>query len=591
MSRQVPPKIQKLQRALHANAKEAPNDRFYALYDKIYREDILAHAYRLARSNGGQAGVDGERFAQIEEYGVERWLGELAQDRKEKSYRASPVRRVIIPKANGKQRALGIPTIRDRVVQTAAVLVLTPIYEADLQPEQYAYREGRNAQEAVRHVHRLLNTGYTEVVEADLSGYFDTIPHAELMRSVARRISDRHVLALIKQWLVVPVEEETDGGRRKRTTQAKDSKRGIPQGAPISPLLSNLYMRRFVLGWKTLGLEKRLGARIVNYADDFVICCRGTGERALVAMREMMGRLKLTVNEEKTRRCQVPQEHFDFLGYTFGRCYSPKTGRAYIGTRPARKSIRKVCRTISEETSRRWLLSTAEERVTALNRVVVEWANYFSLGAVSNAYRAVDRHASPSRLAPVHPATDRLRTPQSVRSFPHPHRLVRHCCVPAGSHRRRCLSSRSCHTGYRSGRQVPPSLSHEVLAEASVAWTELVSSCQFPVPRFFQHCPRTEAPFLHRHYPVSSVLQASRHPTRPGLALTGCRLVLTRHLHLEFPVLRHSPRFMHAVATSLGAPIALSSPTTAAFPGLRVGRLPHSPFRGLLRVHHSLRPA
>jgi group II intron reverse transcriptase/maturase len=242
------------------------------------------------------------------------------------------------------------------VVETAAVLVLAPIFEADLQPEQYAYREGRNAHHAVRHVHKLLNTGYTDVVDADLSGYFDSIPHAELMQSVARRISDRHVLALIKQWLVAPVEEDDGRGRRKRTTPAKDTKRGIPQGAPISPLLSNLYMRRFLLGWKTWGLEERLQARIVNFADDFVICCCGTGEQAMAAMRTMMVRLKLTVNEEKTGRCRIPQEHVAFLGYTFGRCYSTQTGRAYIGTRPSKKSIRTVCRTISEATSRRWLL-------------------------------------------------------------------------------------------------------------------------------------------------------------------------------------------------------------------------------------------
>jgi group II intron reverse transcriptase/maturase len=394
VSLQAPFEVQKLQQALHAKAKETPDFRFYVLYDKIYRQDILTHAYRLARSNGGKPGMDGEDFPDIEAFGIERWLGELAQALKEKRYRASPVRRVYIPKPNGKQRPLGIPTIRDRVVQTAAVLVLAPIFEADLQPEQYAYREGRNAHDAVRHVHKLLNTGYTDVVDADLSGYFDSIPHAELLQSLARRISDRHVLALIKQWLVAPVEEDDGRGRRKRTTRAKDTKRGIPQGAPISPLLSNLYMRRFLLGWKTLGLEARLQARIVNFADDFVICCRGTGEQAMAAMRGMMNRLKLTVNEEKTGRCRIPQGHFDFLGYTVGRCYSTQTGRAYIGTRPSQKSIKKVCRTISEATNRRWLLKDSEDRVTALNRVLVGWANYFSLGPVSKAYRAVDSHAT-----------------------------------------------------------------------------------------------------------------------------------------------------------------------------------------------------
>lgn len=394
MSLQAPEKVQKLQQTLHAKAKGSPDFRFYALYDKLYREDILAHAYRLARHNGGKPGVDGEDFADIESYGVERWLGERAQALKEKRYRASPVRRVYIPKANGKQRPLGIPTIQDRVIQTAAVLVLAPIFEADLQPEQYAYREGRNAHDAVRHVHKLLDTGHTDVIDADLSGYFDTIPHAELMQSVARRISDRHVLALIKQWLVAPVEEDDGRGGWRRTTQAKDNRRGIPQGAPISPLLSNLYMRRFLLGWKTLGLESRFQARIVNFADDFVICCRGTGAQAMEAMRTMMTKLKLTLNETKTGRCRVPQERFDFLGYTFGRCYSTQTGRAYLGTRPSPKSIQRVCRRISDMTSRRWLLIPPDDEVRALNRVLVGWSNYFSLGPVSKAYRAVDRHAT-----------------------------------------------------------------------------------------------------------------------------------------------------------------------------------------------------
>ncbi len=372
VSLQAPIKLQKLQKALHAKAKGSPDFRFYALYDKFYREDVLAHAYRLARSNGGKAGVDGEDFSDIEAYGLERWLGELAQALKEKRYRASPVRRVYIPKANGKQRPLGIPTIRDRVAQTAAVLVLAPIFEVDLQPEQYAYREGRNAHDAVRHVHKLLNAGHTEVIDADLSGYFDSIPHAELMQGVARRISDRHVLALIKQWLVAPVEEDDGRRRRKRTTQAKDTKRGIPQGAPISPLLSNLYLRRFLLGWKTLGLEARLEARIVNFADDFVICCCGTGDVAMEAMRGMMQRLKLTVNEHKTRHWRIPQEHFDFLGYTFGRCYSAKDGHAYIGTRPSRKSIKAVWRRLSEATTRRGLAKGPEEQVAGLHPIVAQ---------------------------------------------------------------------------------------------------------------------------------------------------------------------------------------------------------------------------
>ena len=393
MSLQAPDNVQKLQTTLHAKAKQEPAFRFYALYDKVYREDVLAYAWRQTKANGGSAGVDGQSFSDIEAYGVERWLGELAQDLRTKTYRPQPVRRVYIPKPDGQQRPLGIPAIRDRVAQTAAVIILSPIFEADLQPEQYAYRPGRSAHDAVRHVHGLLNTGHRDVVDADLSGYFDSIPHAELMKSVARRVSDRHMLRLIKLWLVVPVEEEDGRGGRRRTNQAKRTKRGIPQGAPISPLLSNLYMRRFVLGWKVLGHAARLDAHIVNYADDFVIVCRGTADQAMTAMREMMARLKLMINEDKTHLCRVPDATFDFLGYTFGRCYSTKTGRVYIGTRPSRKSIARVCRTISEETSRRWLLTDVQDRVTKLNRLTAGWANYFSLGPVSKAYRAVDSHA------------------------------------------------------------------------------------------------------------------------------------------------------------------------------------------------------
>jgi len=248
--------------------------------------------------------------------------------------------------------------------------------------------------EAVGKVHSLLNTGHTEVVDADLSGYFDSIPHAELMKSVARRVSDRHMLHLIKMWLEAAVEEIDKRGTHHRTTRNKDERRGTPQGAPISPLLSNLYMRRFILGWKTLGHERRLRAYIVNYADDFVICCRGTATQAMAAMREMMHRLRLTVNEKKTRQCRVWDEAFDFLGYTMGRCYSPKTGRVYIGTTPSKKRIQRLCDEVSELTESRWRLIDTERQVGRINRKLQGWSNYFRLGPVSKAYRAVDRHTA-----------------------------------------------------------------------------------------------------------------------------------------------------------------------------------------------------
>jgi group II intron reverse transcriptase/maturase len=394
MSLETRLKVQKLQAALHAKAKESPSFRFYALYDKVYRADVLQEAYEHCRDNDGAPGIDGQEFEDIEAHGVEQWLGKLAQQLREKSYRPQPVRRVWIAKPDGKQRPLGIPTVTDRVAQMAAVLVLEPIFEADLQPEQYAYRANRSALEAVGKVHSLLSTGHTEVVDADLSGYFDSIPHAELMKSVARRVSDRHMLHLIKMWLEAPVEEIDKRGKCHRTTRNRDDGRGTPQGAPISPLLSNIYMRRFIVGWKTLGHEHRLRAYIVNYADDFVICCRGTASQAMAVMREMMQRLKLTVNEQKTRQCRVWDVSFDFLGYTIGRCHSPKTGRAYIGTKPSKKRISRVCGEISKLTERRWVLIDTMSQVARINRILQGWSNYFRLGPVSQAYRAVDRHTA-----------------------------------------------------------------------------------------------------------------------------------------------------------------------------------------------------
>jgi RNA-directed DNA polymerase len=389
----TPAKVRKLQRALYAKAKANPAYRFYALYDKIYREDVLLWAWSCSRANGGSAGVDGESFEGIEAKGVREWLEVLAQELREKTYRPQAVRRVLIPKPDGKQRPLGIPTIKDRVAQMAAVIVLEAIFEADLTEEQYAYRPERSAHDAVREVHKLLNRGYTEVVDADLSSYFDTIPQHELMKSIARRVSDASMLALIKSWLEMAVEEDDGKGNKRRTTLNKDSGKGTPQGAPISPLLANLYMRRFLLGWKQQGWERKLRARIVNYADDFVILCRSKAGEARERMEAMMGKLKLTVNQKKTRTCRVPQESFDFLGYTLGRCHRARTGQAYIGTKPSQKRIKRLCDKISQMTQRGSCWKETEELVGELNLVLQGWGNYFCLGSVSKAYRSVDSHA------------------------------------------------------------------------------------------------------------------------------------------------------------------------------------------------------
>ena len=262
-------RVQRLQTALHAKAKEAPDFRFYSLSDKVWRDDVLAVAWQAVRRNDGAAGVDGETVADVESFGVDRWLEALARDLKAGTYRPQPVRQVLIPKKQrGKFRPLGIPCLRDRVAQTAAMLVLSPVFEADLQPEQYAYRSGRHAHDAVNRVHRLLNAGHREVVDADLSDYFGQIPHAALMQSIARRVSDGRLLGWVKAWLEMAVEEADGHGGRRRTNRARRERKGTPQGAPISPLFSNVYMRRFILGWKVMGYARRFEAEIVNYADD-----------------------------------------------------------------------------------------------------------------------------------------------------------------------------------------------------------------------------------------------------------------------------------------------------------------------------------
>jgi len=390
MSLETPDKIRSLQRKLYCKAKAEPAFRFYLLYDKICREDILRHAYALARANAGAPGVDGETFKQIDALGVEEWLAGLREELISKTYRPDPVRRVTIPKPGGGERPLGIPTIRDRVVQTAAKIVLEPIFEADFEDSAYGYRPRRSAVDAVKETHRLICRGYTDVVDADLSKYFDTIPHSDLLKSVARRIVDRHVLWLLKLWLKAPVEER-DGDGTRRVSGGKSNTCGTPQGGVASPLLANIYMNRFLKHWRLSGRGEAFHAYIISYADDFVILSRGCAKEALMWTKAVMMKLGLTLNEVKTSVKNARKESFDFLGYTLGPHRYRKDGHWYLGASPSKKSVQRVKTKIGGvlKPGNMGAWPTVRDR---LNRLLIGWSAYFGYGTRLQAYRAIDHY-------------------------------------------------------------------------------------------------------------------------------------------------------------------------------------------------------
>jgi len=391
MSLATPTTIRTLQRKLYRKAKAEPAFRFYLLYDKIYRADILRHAFALARANAGAPGTDGMTLAAVEASGLERWLAGLREELASKTYRPDPVRRMSIPKPDGGERPLGIPTIRDRVVQTAAKLVLEPIFEADFEDNAYGYRPVRGAVGAVKEVHRLICRGHTDVVDADLSRYFDSIPHDELLKSVARRIVDRHVLRLIKLWLKAPIEERGDGDRTRRIGGGKSNTRGTPQGGVVSPLLANIYMNRFLKYWRLTGRGEAFRAHVIAYADDFVILSRGCAAEALEWTKAVMTRLGLTLNEDKTSLKNARQERFDFLGYSFGPHRYKANGLWYLSASPSKKSVQrfktKIGNLLMPGNNEPW----PEVRDT-LNRSLLGWSNYFCHGTRRSAFRGVDRY-------------------------------------------------------------------------------------------------------------------------------------------------------------------------------------------------------
>ena len=387
------PKVKDLRAKLNGRAKAEPKFRFYSLYDKVYRRDFLEAAYAQCKSNHGAPGVDGQTFEHIESYGVERFLGELAEELKERRYHPQPVKRVLIPKKGqpGKHRPLGIPTIKDRIVQQALKLLLEPIFEADFTENAYGYRPGRSAQDAVSEVNQSLWAGYGDVVDADLSKYFDTIPHDELMQSVERRIADHKVLWLIRRWLKVPVHETKANGKTV-VTGGKKTKVGTPQGGVISPLLANIYFRRFLKAWNDLGYERKFCSRIVNYADDFVILTKGKARAAKDAARAILKGIGLTLNDTKTRTVRVWESSFTFLGYTFGKQYEYGSGKAFLSATPSKKNVTQYREEIHQKTDSNQTCQTAEAVAEKVNRITRGFWNYFCLGTTAHIRSDLDRY-------------------------------------------------------------------------------------------------------------------------------------------------------------------------------------------------------
>jgi len=386
---ETPENIRELQRKLYRKAKQEKEYRFYLLYDKVYRMDILSHAYRLIRANKGVSGIDGVTFESIEEMegGEQRYLASIADELKNKIYKAMPVRRVYIPKADGSKRPLGIPTVKDRVVQMAVKVVIEPIFEADFQENSYGFRPKRDAHQAMNDVSLQLRSGKTQVIDADISKYFDTIPHDKLLNLVAKRIVDKNILKLIKMWLKAPVVEE-DNGKKKY----KGSDKGTPQGGVISPLLANIYLDVLDTVWKLKKVQERLGARLIRYADDFVVLCENNTERILRGIRAVLNSLELKLNEEKTKVAEVRQQDITFLGFSIGVKKSIRTGSEFPLIRPSKEALKHIKAEIKSLTDRTNLALPTEVVIRKLNEVVRGWVGYFRYGSCSRDMAKLKRY-------------------------------------------------------------------------------------------------------------------------------------------------------------------------------------------------------